>query len=349
MVHPGGSAPPIPAAPPLPRAGTSRARPGIPGTDGPITETEPTMNPATLRRALAAALILSASLAAPCAIAEEKPSTPSKAADTLPPVELTLDKEGEKPRCSPADLPLPARAPPAGGGAPAPEPTHVSIPMPAEHEIRVNWPRRARSVGSADRLDHADRGTGLRLTAPGCWREIALPSGCHGIGQLHVGRAQAVEQVEARQGRRGLGRVRLEIQRRIASFRDHGLEHPARDEARHRLVLAHGAAQATILILGEQAVGDEGRLVGHRNILAGLILLTMRRGSATFTYVNRDGRELGTRRKKICRVRRLGMLPPCRLPDPSKLPAKLQPGGSLARKECMRQVMLSSQSVPKAV
>ena len=67
------------------------------------------MNPATLRRALAAALILSAPLAAPCAIAEEKPSTPSKAADTLPPVELTLDMEGDKPRCSPAELRLPAQ------------------------------------------------------------------------------------------------------------------------------------------------------------------------------------------------------------------------------------------------
>ncbi|GJE41236.1 anaerobic typically selenocysteine-containing protein [Methylobacterium soli] len=63
---------------------------------------------APLRGALAAALILSAPLAASGAWAEEKPSAPAKAGDTLPPVELTIDMQDGKPRCSPAELRLPA-------------------------------------------------------------------------------------------------------------------------------------------------------------------------------------------------------------------------------------------------
>ncbi|WP_336487406.1 cupredoxin domain-containing protein [Methylobacterium nigriterrae] len=62
------------------------------------------MIPACTRGALAALFVLSGGLA----LAEEKPSPQPKAGDAMPPVELTIDLEGGKPRCSPAELRLPA-------------------------------------------------------------------------------------------------------------------------------------------------------------------------------------------------------------------------------------------------
>lgn len=55
--------------------------------------------------ALAAPVLLAATLA----FAEEKPSPPSKTGDAVPPVELTVELDGDKPRCSPAELRLPAQ------------------------------------------------------------------------------------------------------------------------------------------------------------------------------------------------------------------------------------------------